>query len=209
MTYGMGFATNSMNIPALVGKVCDFYPLSATHSYLCRGVILTAQQELIQRGLNFGAKDPNEWIQFIMNSTATRLDPLLLIKILIQHYSSEEDEAPSRATYQVIRQKGRIGWERCLRVQLPRPCPVTHRQPWSNTRMKTCHCTGREDEARRLSGVDRSFMQIKRHSSPLSFSSNCNRTGAGGVGWGQLLCQLYPAGTGIARTGLALQAELH
>lgn len=24
MTYGMGFATNSMNIPALVGKVCDF-----------------------------------------------------------------------------------------------------------------------------------------------------------------------------------------
>lgn len=29
MTYGMGFATNSMNIPALVGKVCDclfFFP---------------------------------------------------------------------------------------------------------------------------------------------------------------------------------------
>lgn len=25
MTYGMGFATNSMNIPALVGKVCDFF----------------------------------------------------------------------------------------------------------------------------------------------------------------------------------------
>lgn len=25
MTYGMGFATNSMNIPALVGKVCDYF----------------------------------------------------------------------------------------------------------------------------------------------------------------------------------------
>lgn len=24
MTFGMGFATNSMNIPAIVGKVCDF-----------------------------------------------------------------------------------------------------------------------------------------------------------------------------------------
>lgn len=24
MIFGMGFATNSMNIPALVGKVCDF-----------------------------------------------------------------------------------------------------------------------------------------------------------------------------------------
>ena len=24
MSFGMGFATNSMNIPALVGKVCDF-----------------------------------------------------------------------------------------------------------------------------------------------------------------------------------------
>lgn len=31
MTYGMGFATNSMNIPALVGKVCDYFILLLSH----------------------------------------------------------------------------------------------------------------------------------------------------------------------------------
>lgn len=32
MTFGMGFATNSMNIPALVGKVCDFTRFISTHT---------------------------------------------------------------------------------------------------------------------------------------------------------------------------------
>lgn len=31
MVFGMGFATNSMNIPALVGKVCDLNTLNVTY----------------------------------------------------------------------------------------------------------------------------------------------------------------------------------
>lgn len=46
MTFGMGFATNSMNIPALVGKV-GHSPLeiSSGKILLCAEVILTTQQK--------------------------------------------------------------------------------------------------------------------------------------------------------------------
>lgn len=46
MTFGMGFATNSMNIPALVGKVCDF-TLSAPRvgNPTVNGLILTARRK--------------------------------------------------------------------------------------------------------------------------------------------------------------------
>jgi 7-keto-8-aminopelargonate synthetase-like enzyme len=34
MTYGMGFATNSMNIPALVGKVRQHHLWQFSHKYV-------------------------------------------------------------------------------------------------------------------------------------------------------------------------------
>lgn len=36
MTYGMGFATNSMNIPALVGRVCEILYTQHYTEHLCK-----------------------------------------------------------------------------------------------------------------------------------------------------------------------------
>lgn len=78
MTYGMGFATNSMNIPALVGKVCEILYTQHYTENLCKCNFHNAADISLDEQSN--------------KLNCKQSDPQLLIKIIITQNSSQKDE---------------------------------------------------------------------------------------------------------------------
>lgn len=149
-----------------------------------------------------------------LNSAVNKSQPLIIF--IIKHNSSQEDEALGISAFRHIDKDGQVLLRALLKGMISHTLACRHTSlahtdsdglPGATHSMNICDWTGQEEgEADCLSDEDRvvyadhGVWQPLRLQPPQYSCRGCRVNPHS---------QLYPTGTGCARTGLAVRAELH